>query len=146
RAWLPLLARMIYLGTPHEGADLEKFAYTTAAVFDAMPSRVSRLIGDILDLRSDGIKDLRDGLGAAGTMQNAAQSTRHYLAAGTLADDPDHPLNRILGDGLVRVPDMEGFAAGEQQIRVGIFPGVHHMALAHNVDVYRQIRDWMLEK
>jgi pimeloyl-ACP methyl ester carboxylesterase len=145
-AWLPLLGKMFYLGTPHEGADLAKFAHGTAAALDAMPSRVSRLVSDILDLRSDGIKDLRDGLGSAGAMAEAAQSVRHYLIAGTLADDPDHPVSRLLGDGLVRVPGAADFAGHEQKIRVGIFPGVHHMALAHDMAVYRQIREWMMEK
>lgn len=145
-AWLPLLGKMFYLGTPHEGADLEKFAHGTAAVLDAMPSRVSRLISDILDLRSDGIKDLRDGLGGAGTMADGTQSVRHYLLAGTLSEDPDHPVSRLLGDGLVRVPGAADFAGHEQKIRVAIFPGVHHMALAHDMGVYRQIKEWMMEK
>jgi pimeloyl-ACP methyl ester carboxylesterase len=143
--WLPLLGKMFYLGTPHEGADLAKFAHATNAVLDAMPSRVSRLIGDILDLRSEGIKDLRDGLGAAGS-QDESKSILHYLVAGTLADDPEHPVSRLLGDGLVRVPVAADFAESEHRVRVGIFPGVHHMALAHDMGVYRQIKNWMTEK
>lgn len=143
-AWLPLVGKMFYLGTPHEGADLEKFAHATNAVLGVMPSRVSRLIGDILDLRSEGIKDLRDGLGAAGS-QYGTHLARHYLIAGTLADDPEHPVSRFLGDGLVRVPKTD-FAESEERVSVRVFPGVHHMALACDMNVYRQIKDWMTEK
>ncbi len=153
--WLPLLAKMFYLGTPHEGADLEKLAHATTAVLDAVPNRVSRLIGEILGLRSEGIKDLRAGLGAVepgadAGLHDDAQSIRHYLVAGTLADDPAHPVSRLLGDGLVRMPDPAGFAEdgqpGAQRVQIGIFPGVHHMALAHDMNVYRQIRNWMIDK
>ncbi len=158
-AWLPLLGKAFYLGTPHEGADLEKFAQATGTVLDAMPGRVSRLIGDILDLRSEGIKDLRTGLGAVDTVadigsRDDADSIRHYLVAGTLADDPQHPVSRLLGDGLVRMPDTTDVAEGAQsgaksdaqRVQIAIFPGVHHMALAHDMGVYRQIRDWMTDK
>lgn len=143
-AWLPLVSKMFYFGTPHEGADLAKIAHTTAAILDAMPSRVSRLIGGIFDMRSEGIKDLREGLGATGS-QSDAQSIRHYLVAGTLADDPQHPISRVLGDGLVRVPDTPEYAGNASRVRTVVFPGLHHMALAHDMDVYRQIKDWMRE-
>ena len=154
-AWLARLSKVFYLGTPHEGADLEKFAHVTNIVLEAVPNRVTRLIGDILGLRSEGIKDLRTGLGAvdAATRTGAhdeTESIRHYLLAGTLADDPEHPVSRLLGDGLVRVPAMEGSgdgaSSGMERVQIAVFPGVHHMALARDLGVYRQIKDWMTDK
>lgn len=135
--WAPLVRHVVSLGTPREGADLEKLTRTAATVLGAVPSPITRLLGNVLNLRSRGVKDL--GLGAAHekTDRSAWRATaRHHVGAGTLTADPGHPVARVLGDALVRVP-----GAGGADLRV--FPGVHHLALAHDDRVYEQIRAWL---
>jgi pimeloyl-ACP methyl ester carboxylesterase len=142
--------RIIYIGTPHEGADLERFAHVTTGALQAIPSHVTRLVGDILNLRSRGVKDLRRGkpLSGSGSLPWLA-SARHYLLVGTLTKDPEHPVGRLFGDALVRVPRADMETAGEMSNdmagevsspQITVFPGVHHLRLAHDATVYRRIR------
>ncbi len=135
RTWLDQVKRAIYIGTPHDGADLERFAHLTTGTLRAVPSLVTRLVGDILNLRSRGTKDLRRGqpLTDGGPLPWLA-SARHNLLMGTLTKDPGHPVGRLFGDALVRVP------AATAGLDTVIFPGVHHLALAHDADVYDCIR------
>lgn len=140
--WLKSVKQAIYIGTPHDGADLERFAHLTTGTLRALPTHVTRLIGDILNLRSRGVKDLAYGEQQApdGTEPWLA-SARHYLLMGTLTRDPEHPVGRIFGDALVRVPQ----AASSPKLKesspdIVVFPGIHHLALAHDESVYRCIR------
>jgi len=134
--WAPLVRHLVSLGTPHEGADLEKLTRAAADVLGAMPGPITRILGNVLNLRSRGVKDLgggaREGAGA-GVLVPAA---RRHVAVGTMTGDPKHPVSRILGDALVRVP-----GSGAPDVRV--FPGIHHLALAHDDGVYEQIRAWL---
>lgn len=116
RSWLPRLADIIYLGTPHLGSWLEKVANVGSwSLRRASPH--SAAIGRVLDTRSQGIKDLRfgttdeaawpvgrvDGL-LTGRPQDAPwlEGARHHLVVGRLHADPRHPVNAVLGDALVR--------------------------------------------
>jgi triacylglycerol lipase len=139
--WLALVRQAIYIGTPHDGADLERFAHMTTGTLQAVPSLVTRLIGDILNLRSRGTKDLRHGqpLSDGGNVPWLA-SARHHLLMGTVTRDPEHPFGRIFGDALVRVPRATPEPGAGASPDVAIFPGVHHLALAHDERVYQCIR------
>ena len=140
--WLAKVERVIYIGTPHEGADLERFAHLTTGTLQAIPSLVTRLVGDVLNLRSRGTKDLRQGQppSESGPLPWLA-TARHYLLMGTLTKDPEHPVGRLFGDALVRVPtakpETDGATAAPEIV---VFPGVHHLALAHDASVYQCIR------
>jgi pimeloyl-ACP methyl ester carboxylesterase len=142
RDWLPKVTRMIYLGTPHDGADLERFAHFASGALRAWPSLVTRLVGDTLDLRGRGTKDLRRGLPRSGRDSlPMLPSARHHLLMGTLTRNPRHPVGRIFGDALVRVPRATTDHGSEgPSPEVVVFPGVHHLALAHDPAVYRHIR------
>jgi triacylglycerol lipase len=153
-AWLASVRKAFYLGTPHEGADLEKLTHAAAAILDAVPNSITRVIGDALNLRSQGIKNLRDAQALRPEGGGESDSTpwlgqvQHYLIAGTLHEDPQHVVSQLFGDGLVRVPGavaqgMEGNASLPEE-HIKVFPGVHHMALAHDRTVYNQIRQWLL--
>lgn len=135
--WARLVRHVVCLGTPHEGADLEKLTRTAVFVLGAVPGPITRLVGSVLNLRSRGVKDLGSGAAREETERAAwPPAARHHVGAGTLTTDPGHPVARILGDALVRLP-----GAGGADVRV--FPGVPHLALAHDDRVYEQIRAWL---
>jgi len=162
--WVDRVKRVFYLGTPHDGAALEKLGHAAVTALQAVPNPVTRLIGNILDRRSQGVKDLRagnwlteDGLDddleigqhdyrrAVPWLEHA----RHYLLVGTLTEDPQHALTQLLGDALVRLPRgaygpllpaADSDAAPSPHIK--LFPKIHHMRLAHDAGVYEQIRQW----
>jgi triacylglycerol lipase len=69
--WLARVGRAIYLGTPHLGAPLERVGRVISSVLRAVDDPYTRLIAEIADLRSDGVKDLGDA------------ALRHYRRSST---------------------------------------------------------------
>ncbi len=158
-AWVDLVSRVFYLGTPHDGADLEGAVHIASRVLSRVPHPVTHLIADVLGIRSQGIKDLRHGDPRdADVVEDAAGPetgrlvpwlghAAHHLMVGTLTEDPAHPMSAVLGDGLV------GGAAARARARrsakgpgsnghIEVFPGLHHLALANSPVVYARIRHW----
>jgi len=158
--WVDKVKRVFYLGTPHDGAALEQVGYMAVTVLQTVPNPITRLIGNILDRRSRGIKDLRsgnwlaeDGLGddlEIGHRQDMPwlAHARHYLLMGTLTEDPDHALTLLLGDALVRLPrayrqtPQAADSNPVSNLHIKLFPKVNHIRLAHDPGVYEQIKLW----
>jgi hypothetical protein len=164
RAWLPLARRAIYLGTPHLGAPLERFGNVVSWVLARLPSPYTRLVADIVNLRSSGVKDLRygslrredwEGRDADALLQDARHPVpllphiTHYLVAGTIASDPF--LGLLFGDAIVPLASAtgpkkrsrEGAPLSEHHVRV--LPAFDHLSLAHHAEVYAIIRGFCEE-
>ena len=144
QSWINLVRRAFYLGTPHEGADLAKFAHLAAATLKAVPNPVTHLIGDILNLRSRGVQDLRHGMQVDRKRQGRVvpgwlPQAEHFLISGTLHESPEHILSQLFGDLLVKLGGSGVLLPPEN---MKLFPGVHHMALAQDAGVYAQIEAW----
>jgi triacylglycerol lipase len=165
RRWLPLVKRAFYIGTPHLGAPLERFGNVIAWALGNVPNPVTRLIADIANLRSSGIKDLRyanlrredwEGADADALLQNRRHPVpllphiRHHLVAGALSDDPRLAL--LFGDAIVPVTSARGLAAPHHrsalfpQEHVRFLPGMDHLRLAHDERVYTSLRAWCEEE
>ncbi len=161
--WIDKVKRVFYLGTPHEGAALEQVGHVAVTMLQNVPNPITQLIGNILDRRSQGVKDLRSGnwlakdgldddleIGRPDHRRAALwlAHARHYLLMGTLTEDPDHALTLLLGDALVRLPRAYGQSLPSDgsipapNPHVKIFPKVNHMRLAHDARVYEQIKLW----
>lgn len=161
--WVEQVTRVFYLGTPHDGADLERFASTMSEVLQMVSNPITRILGDVLDLRSQGVKDLKFGtLLEPDVMDDLPEGTpthhrkavpwlshaQHYLIGGTLTDDPGHAASWVFGDGLVGIVPASGKrktasgACGLPVENTRVFPGVHHIELARSRQVYEQIRVW----
>jgi triacylglycerol lipase len=159
--WLEQVERAIYVGTPHLGAPLERAGRVITRVLRAIPDPVTRLVADIAELRSDGVKDLGDadlrhedrarrrhGLSLRDPEHPVPllPGIQHYLAAASLSDDPR--LMTIFGDVLVPVPSgtdgacIDGASIALPPSHVRLFPKMSHVALAHHPDVYPAIREW----
>jgi len=138
QAWLPLVRRAFYLASPHLGSPLEKAGHLATSVLQAIDDPVVQLIADLAELRSAAVKDLRHGdLVESRETVELDERIEHYLVAGSLPG----PLAGILGDGLVRAGSATGVTA-EKPLppdHVGNFPGLHHMAIVHDADVYQWI-------
>jgi triacylglycerol lipase len=142
--WLSRVRHVFYLGTPHDGADLERFAQGATVALTTSRNPITRLIGRLLDVRSAGVRDLHDGeanLGIGGASAPAPMpwlaAARHHRLVGTLTKDPGHPVSQAFGDGLVKVP--AGATPGDVHPDVTVFPGVHHMQLARDPALYAAI-------
>lgn len=156
--WLPLVRRALYVGTPHRGAPLERAGRVASAVLQAIPDPYTRLIADLADLRSDGLKDLGDAdLRHEDRARRTARLTlrdpqhpvpllpaiAHHLVVGTLSVEPW--ITALFGDGVVPVSSASGGGAlgeGLDPSRVKVFPGLGHGAIPRSLDVYAQLRAW----
>lgn len=162
--WLSLVKRAVYVGTPHRGATTERAGRILARVLGSVPDPVTQLIGDIANLRSDGVKDLGD---ADLRHEDRARrdwtalkdrhhpvpllpGIRHHLLAGSVAMDT--ALSALFGDSVVPLGSATNGAmrAVEKQAlapeHVKILAGINHMGLAHHPHVYAQLRAWLTEE
>ncbi|MBI5538363.1 MAG: alpha/beta hydrolase [Deltaproteobacteria bacterium] len=163
-AWLGMVRRALYVGTPHRGAPTERAGRVLARVLRAIPEPVTRLIADIGDLRSDGIKDLgdadvrhedrarrRDTISLRDPRHPVPllDGMEHHLIAGSLSQSKW--LTMLFGDAIVPVSSATDGRHGEAQAGgmpsgdVRLIPGVAHLGLAHHPEVYAQIRAWCEE-
>ena len=161
--WVDQVRQVFYLGTPHDGADLEQLGHVAATALQAAPNSITRLIARILNRRSQGVKDLRSGtwlaedgldddleIGRSGQRRATPwlAHARHYLLAGTLTADPQHALTLLLGDALVRLPraykqtPQAADSNPVSNLHIKLFPKVNHIRLAHDPGVYEQIKLW----
>ena len=158
-SWLPRLKRAIYVGTPHVGAPAERVGRIVSRLLHAIPAPYTRLVGDIAELRSAGVKDLGDadlrhGDRAADSGRLSLRDRRHpvpllsgidhALVAGSLSMDPR--VAALFGDSIVPLRS----ATAQQTItpgaidlpddRIAVFPGRNHLDLAHDAEVYAFIK------
>lgn len=125
--WLHRLRRVIFLGTPHRGAPLERGGHFFQQLLGQSPytapfTRLGRI-------RSAGITDLRHGLEAT----RLPAGITAFAVAGTLAKDENDLAGGLLGDGLVPVssalgldflPEDQWTAYGTGHLRLVTCPGV----------------------
>lgn len=161
-AWRPLLRQMIFLGTPHHGAPLERHGNWLGAVLGR--STLTAPLARLGELRSAGITDLRYGnlLDAdwrgrgrfehGGDLRRKVplpRGVRCYTIAGTTGRRAGDLRDRLLGDGLIPVDTALG--RHDDPARSLAFPksrqwiafGIHHLDLLSRVEVYEKMRGWL---
>jgi pimeloyl-ACP methyl ester carboxylesterase len=147
------------LGTPHLGADLEKGANALAWALGRLPE--TRAVGQLLNARSVGIKDLRygactdedwSGCDPDEFLRDRCQEVPflpdagYYFISATLSPAP---LGRLIGDLLVRTPSASGRGNGRgRRIPFEVdngheLLGVNHFQLLNHPAVYDQLRTWV---
>lgn len=154
-AWLDRMDTLICLGTPHDGAWLERTSSVVSEVLQRLPTRPTRIIAGLMNLRSAGIRDLRLGLltdddwarrdsawmGLADRQQvPLSPGVRYRVAMGTLTADETAWLGRVFGDGMV-APGSAGTLSGADDagIEQRVFPSTGHVALMVRPDVHAWI-------
>lgn len=160
-AWVGRVRHCIYLGTPHDGAPLERAASLVAWTLRRLPE--TRALATAIGRRSAGINDLghaylcdedwtahdpeRPWVDAGSHLPLLATSLHHAIAA-TVGATPQHLSSRLLGDTLVLHPSAHGrgrrgvaleLAEGDRH-HVG---GLHHFALLDHPLVYERLRSWL---
>jgi pimeloyl-ACP methyl ester carboxylesterase len=160
--WPAKLKNIVFLGTPHHGAPLEKAGNWVDIVLGSTP--YSKPFAKLGQLRSAGITDLRyghtldvDWVGKD-RFRRQPDSRQHlplpqgvacYTIAGTTASQRSPLAERLVGDGLVPLPSALGqhrqaarnlqFAANAQTIAYR----TNHMQLLHSPAVTAQLLKWL---
>jgi pimeloyl-ACP methyl ester carboxylesterase len=158
--WTRSVRHVFCLGTPHLGAPMEKAANLAGWALTRLPEM--RPFGELVNLRSAGIKDMRFGscvepdwcdcdpdeyLRDRCTEVPFLDTATYYFVGATLSRRAEDPLGRIVGDLLVNFPSASG---NGRRRRIGFeidngrhLGGLTHLALLNHPDVYAQIRDWI---
>jgi pimeloyl-ACP methyl ester carboxylesterase len=160
--WLRHLGKLIFLGTPHHGALLERAGNWLEIIIGAAPyvepfSRMGKI-------RSSGITDLRygnlldedwEGLDRFEHGRSVRQSVplpdgvRCYAAAATTGKSSNDLHGRIVGDGLVSLNSALGHHRNAERSlpfpksRQWIGYGMKHMDLLSRPEVGDQIKNWL---
>lgn len=160
--WPSLVTDLVFLGTPHHGAPLERGGHWFEQVLGRTPYAAP--FTKLGQIRSAGITDLRHGsvleedwhgkdrfshhATTAGHLP-LPEGVRCYAVAGSFGERPDDLKDRLLGDGLVPLKSALGhhrtlkrrlnFPADRQWIGHGL----HHMDLLGDAAVYAQLESWL---
>ena len=165
RDWPSALKQIIFLGTPHTGAPLERGGNWVNVILDASPYTAA--FARLAKIRSAGITDLRHA-----DVQDADWDRQDRFASSKKAQPHDLPLpagvkcyaiaacittksgtraGGILGDGLVPVESALGQHKDPKRrlaipkLRQWVGYEMNHMELLERQDVYRRIRKWLLK-
>ncbi|QOY96519.1 alpha/beta hydrolase [Massilia sp. UMI-21] len=161
-AWLRSLRHMVFLGTPHHGAPLERTGNWLTVTLGR--NRFTAPFARLGQLRSAGITDLRygnlvdadwqgrDRFEHAGDQRRRVplpRGVRCYAIAGSTGRRLGDMRERVLGDGLVpldtalgRHPDP-AYTLRFPEAHTWIAFGIHHLDLLSRVEVYQRIRAWL---
>lgn len=157
--WLSAVQTCVYLGSPHLGAPLARFAADASNLLGSLPRDYLKVIGEVIDLRSRGIRDLEHGAihnpshNPSGTDTAGEDWLReirrpplphlaHYAVTGSLATKNTQWFDHWLGDAMVP-PDS---GKGEDHwpwTATAHFPGIDHIRLAHHPVVLAQLQTWL---
>lgn len=151
--WFQLFHHAIYIGTPHEGARLEKFADAASSLLSDLPKDYFSHWADWINIRSAGIKDLKHGLkqnpkqpsnnlGGSHSTAHFSKNAEHSFVSGALSEDSNALINKFFGDSLVTQASASPSNRPEFS-HSAHFDGLHHLELAHSPNVYHTIEKWL---
>jgi len=160
--WPTRLDDLVFLGTPHHGAPLERVGHWIDLVLGA--TSYAAPFARLTQVRSAGITDLRHGnlvdedWAGRDRFERGADRRQHlplpdklrcYAVAASAGRQSGDLKDRLLGDGLVpldsalgRHPDPKrtlAFAEG----RRCVVQGMNHMEMLGRAEVHAQLRQWL---
>jgi pimeloyl-ACP methyl ester carboxylesterase len=165
RKWMRLLRGLVFLGTPHQGAPLERGGHGLHILLGANPYTVA--FTRLGALRSAGITDLRHGslldrdwlgrdrFARAGYLHHSAPLPRKvpaFTIAGSLSKGASDCGRAPRGDGLVPVTSALGLHADPSvtlnfpSSRRWIAYGTGHLDLLSSRAVHHQMKHWLAAK
>ncbi len=163
-AWPGRVTKMIFLGTPHHGAPLERGGHWIDVILGASPYTAA--FARLGKMRSAGITDLRHGSlldsdwAGSDRFAHGHDTRTHvplpagvacYAIAGSLGSEPGELREKLLGDGIVPVASALGRhkrasrSLGFEPGRQWIGQGLNHLDLLDAEAVLAKLRQWLSE-
>ena len=162
--WPRLLRKLVFLGTPHHGAPLERGGNWIDLLLEQTPYTAP--FARLGKIRSAGITDLRHGSVLDEDWQGRDRFARSadprrpvplpdgvrcYAIAATTGKSAGDLGDRLLGDGLVPLAsalgrhDEAGFALAFAQANQSIAYDTGHLGLLNQPAVYERLRSWLAD-
>ena len=164
-AWLRPLQHLVFLGTPHHGAPLERTGNWLTVIL--WRSSFTAPFARLGQLRSEGITDLRYGNLVDEDWQGRdrfehavdhrrcmplPKGVKCYAIAGTTGRRLGDMRDRLLGDGVIPLDTALGQHANPAcclrfpKSHTWVAFGIHHLDLLSRIEVYQAIRTWLAGK
>lgn len=146
-AWLSRLQNVAYIGTPHQGAPLERLGESANRLLALTP--YTRPLMQLGNIRSTGIQDLRHGRITPVDEQHSLKLTEHARHLLIAAHMGRGNRRHWMGDGLVPVRSALGQHLDTGKILHGgditrvEFSQMGHMAMLSDERVYAALQEWL---
>jgi pimeloyl-ACP methyl ester carboxylesterase len=149
--WAEAVTDVVYLGAPHRGAPLAKLGHVLSRGLLSIDIPATRVLGRLLDGRSAGVKDMRNGALVEEEWDVPASlldrdsvplpDARHTFVSGAVTKDPEDLAARLVGDMVVRVPSAAGPELVSQTFEMDTHHhgGVWHHELQNHPAVYARL-------
>ena len=149
-AWPKTLRKLVFLGTPHHGAPLERGGHGLDLVMQMSPYSIP--FTRLSKARSAGITDLRHGAIADGdAIVPLPAGVKCYAAAAVRAAKRGLLGERLIGDGLVPLDSALGRHRDSTRMlkiprnRQWVGYGLGHLELLDHPEAYGQLSTWLQE-
>lgn len=148
--WRKLLQRMVFLGTPHFGAPLERGGHWVDILLGATPW--SAPFAQLGKIRSEGITDLRHGTLFDAAHHPLPRGVRCYAVAATTSRATDKQglvQKKLWGDGLVPIDSALGMHADPDlalkipATRRFVVHSTNHLDLLCSMPVAEKLEKWL---
>lgn len=151
-AWIDALDAAACLGTPHQGAPLERVVAVITETLRLVPLPGASVPAALLKLRSAGIRDL--GKGDLGDLEHAPAAwkraslpstsrLRWLLVACTVAEDTDGLAAKIFGDGMVPCTSATAPGRASANTTSVVIGGVGHAVIGNHPKAYFVVRSFL---
>ena len=149
-AWPKTLGKLVFLGTPHHGAPLERGGHGLDIVMQLSPYSIP--FTRLSKARSAGITDLRHGAIAEGdAIVPLPAGVKCYAAAAVRAAKRSLLGERLVGDGLVPLDSALGRHRDSTRMlkipgnRQWVGYGMGHLELLDHPEAFGQLSTWLQE-
>lgn len=160
--WLRHLDKLVFIGTPHHGAPLERGGNWVDILLST--NRYSAPLARLGKIRSAGITDLRfgslvdedwknrDRFKRGGKLRVAVPLPKRvacYAIAGATGKKPGHVRDHLIGDGIVPLASALGrhtnhkLALTFDKSQQWVAHGTNHLELLSRPEVYTQLKRWL---
>lgn len=137
--WTHKVAQCIYIGTPHEGAPLERLGHLTGKLFGQIPRSYFNIWEEWINLRSTGIKSLHSGLSKQEI--NFHDRVQHCFISGGVFHSNRQLRDLLVGDSLVQRKSAHPANAPQTSLTAH-FEKIDHFTLPRSESVFTTLREW----
>jgi hypothetical protein len=163
KSWITYAKKICFLGTPHQGATMEKVGNYLDVILESIP--YAKPFAKLGKVRSAGVTDLRYGNIIDEDWQNGDRfklegdrrqnvplqnGLIHYSIAASIGKSTNNISSKLMGDNLVSIKSALGQHKDPsknlnfKETNTRIAYECNHVGLLSNAEVFSQLKKWMI--